>query len=384
MGTTAIHELPAVRVCVLTGRKMAAIASVALSGDGAAAMLGGVFSGRVPELGQSRYGRICDTDGAVLDSVVVGCEAANRYVVHCHGNPLLAGQIAGLFARLGARVQSPQAYAMEGFSQTSKTRIAAEAKLAMAQAATLEAARWLARQMDAGLSAWTADWISRNPIDINVLQEQSKAIGARRAVVCRVVEGVRIALIGAPNSGKSTLMNWLAGRQTAIVSDTAGTTRDWVSMNCRIGPVLAEIVDTAGLDEALAARNPIEKAAQDAARQTAAQSDLILHLIDSTHPTTDAPGFASDAIVLNVFTKIDLASDLKMLSGGVAVSAITDRGLDALCAAIVKALQVDTLDDAQPIAFTPRQYDLLTQLAVCPDEPSARALLTELLGSSGV
>lgn len=373
-----------VRVCLLTARKVAAIASVALVGKGAADLIKGVFSSAVPELEQSRYGIIKNPAGQTLDSVVVGCEKPDHYVIHCHGNPLLAEQIMQLFRQAGAVVQSPQDYALQEFRESSKTLIEAEAKLAIAQAAALEGAMWLARQIDGGVAAWATGWINAKSIDINALQEQSKAILTHWAIARRVVEGVRIALVGAPNSGKSTLLNWLAGQQTAIVSDIAGTTRDWVSMICRIGPVRAEIIDTAGLDEALAAQNPIEQAAQQAARQTAAQCDLILHLIDSTHPTADTLRFLTDVLVIKVFTKIDLLQKQPVFDTGVAVSAATDRGLDDLCAAILKALQVETLDYAHPIAFTPRQHGLLNQLAACSDEPPARTLLTELLGGGAM
>jgi len=371
------------RVCLLTARKMAAIASIALAGRQSAAILQGVFSRAVPDVGQSRYGMIKNSSGQVLDSVVVGCEKPDHFVIHCHGNPLLAEQIVQVLVQAGAVVQSPQDYAMQGFRASSKTLIEAEAKLAMTQAATLEAALWLARQIDGGLSAWATDWINAKSLDINALKSQSRAIIARSDIARRVIKGVRIALVGAPNSGKSTLLNWLAGQQTAIVSDTAGTTRDWVSMICRIGVLRAEIIDTAGLDEAIAARNPIEQAAQEAARHTAAQSDLILHLIDSTRPSLNAVRLAFDVPILKVFTKIDLVQNWTALSDGVAVSAIADRGLDALCAAIFKTLQVENIDYTQPITFTPRQHGLLTQLAACAEEPAARAMLTELLDNYG-
>lgn len=368
-------------VCVLTGRKMAAIASVALSGRGAKAALEGFLGDSAPELGAVRYGKIKDEDGHILDSVVIGCEGQDCYMVHCHGNPLIAERIVRLFERAGAVMGSSQVFLMNKFKAESKTLMEAELRLAMVQSATLAGVQWLVRQREGGISAWACV----KSFELNELKEQSQNILRDSLAAEKVISGVRIALVGAPNSGKSTLLNRLAGERAALVSDTAGTTRDWVSTICRIGPLRAEIIDTAGLDSGLAVNNMIERAAQEAAVQTAAGCDLILNIRDCTCPMSEKLTLPQGVPVLEVFTKSDLLATPASFEtgGGVLVSALAERGIEELSAAILRVLDVDALDYDRPIAFTDRQRELLTKLADCGTEAEAGNLLSELCGQGG-
>ena len=98
-----------------------------------------------------------------------------------------------------------------------------------------------------------------------------------------LLEGARVVLTGPPNSGKSTLFNRLAGRTAAVVSDSAGTTRDWVCENIEMAGVPIELVDTAG-------RRPtddsLELAAIRAGRGQAERADIRLVVIDASAPST--------------------------------------------------------------------------------------------------
>lgn len=99
-------------------------------------------------------------------------------------------------------------------------------------------------------------------------------------------DGVNIAIIGAPNAGKSTLMNYLAGREVAIVSDIAGTTRDTLEISLNINGILVNLVDTAGLRES---EDVIEVEGIRRAKLKAEEADAIIHMVDgsASHDVSD-------------------------------------------------------------------------------------------------
>ena len=149
----------------------------------------------------------------------------------------------------------------------------------------------------------------------------------RRGEILR--DGLSVALIGPPNSGKSSLMNALAGRDAAIVSAQAGTTRDVIEVHLDLGGYPVILADTAGLREGA---DPIEAEGIRRARARAAAADLRLLVLDADAPDSLA-GFAAlrDDATLLVWNKIDRAAPP---AEGLAVSAATGQGLGALIEAL--------------------------------------------------
>lgn len=146
--------------------------------------------------------------------------------------------------------------------------------------------------------------------------------GARRANAVR--EGFRIVIVGAPNAGKSSLMNALAGSDVAIVSEEPGTTRDVIETRLSIGGHLVIVTDTAGIREGA---GKIEAEGIRRARARAAEADLVLHLSeDGVWPADfDFGGVA----VWRLATKQDLGA-VKALDDTIAVSSVRAGGLDRL------------------------------------------------------
>ena len=157
--------------------------------------------------------------------------------------------------------------------------------------------------------------------------EMAEALaGGARGEVVR--DGFRVALVGAPNAGKSSLLNALAAREVAIVSPGAGTTRDVLEARLSMEGYLVRLIDMAGLHES---SDPVEREGMRRARAEAASADLCLLLTaPDAPPPPDMPG-------LRVHTK----SDLGAAPGGpgLAVSALTGEGLEALRGAIAKAVR---------------------------------------------
>jgi tRNA modification GTPase len=141
----------------------------------------------------------------------------------------------------------------------------------------------------------------------------------------RLRDGFTVVLAGAPNAGKSTLLNALARRDVAIVSPLAGTTRDAIEVRCDLGGLPVTLVDTAGLRDS---DDPVEQEGVARARARAAAADLVLWLVAPDDPTPVQPAPGGSTPGLWVGTKSDLADPSAPVD--LAVSARTGAGLDAL------------------------------------------------------
>ncbi|MBN2512493.1 MAG: GTP-binding protein [Sedimentisphaerales bacterium] len=362
-------------VCVLTGKGHSAIGSIALWGPQAEVTLGRVFrpSGKFEgyRLGGIYHGHIIEA-GNPVDDVVMGCEGQHQFVIHCHGNPILLEKIFRLCLACGA--QQGQLNTVLESTVPAATLIEKEACIEQLGAVTLDGVRIIQSQIDAGLSAAIRGWMNDTTVSVDSIHQQCRHILDRSIVAGRIIHGVRIVLAGPPNSGKSALLNALAGSEKAIVSDTAGTTRDWVSAAIKICPFRAEIIDTAGLDPMAIRQSPDAKA-QQMTLALLRECDCIVLLEDATNPSIAIPTPESIPVV-QVVNKCDLFQP-KPQTGHVYLSAKTGRGIDALLETITRTLGAQDLKPGEPIAFTPRQKRLLEDILQCHDISQIQRILRD-------
>jgi tRNA modification GTPase len=364
------------RVCVLTGRGYGAIGSVLLSGRGAKSILSKVFEPAVSfETGGIFHGRIIE-GGQILDQVVVGCEGINQFVIHCHGNPILVQKITELFIRGGAQLTDLENAVFPIFD----TRFEKEAYTEQLKAVTIEGVKIIQSQVDDGLSAAVRDWIDKD-VSIEEVRNQCHEILKRSRIARRIIRGVKIVLAGPANSGKSTLLNTLAGSQKAIVSDIAGTTRDWVSAFINIGPLRAEVIDTAGLGEN-AIHNAVDKSAQERTGELIKCCDCVLWIKDGTNPLKIDHPFPAGTPIIVVWNKVDLLDDTMSAkkSEAIRISAKNGDGIDTLLSQIQNRLQVCDYDCSLPAAFTGRQEKLLEAIAASGQQEQIREYLIKFAG----
>ena len=168
--------------------------------------------------------------------------------------------------------------------------------------------------------------------------------------------GVTVVLSGAPNVGKSSLLNALCAEQRAIVTPIAGTTRDLISVDLNINGVPVTLVDTAGIRSDA---GEIEREGIARAETARAQADLILQVLDN-NPTDIDQLSDSDGIV--VVNKADLLSEQASRLAGVVYVSVTERtGLDQLRSAIAERLDISSDDQQTPFAARQRHLDALQQ-----------------------
>ena len=373
---------------VMTGPGAGAIATIGLLGESARAILKGVFqpAARTPlefVTGRILLGHIVDGDN-VIDQVTVGCEAPDTFAIHCHGNPLIVERIMELLQRRGvALAPAGQLLARMLAEQRSDNTIAVEAEVALATVKTVEGARILARQIEAGLCETAEHWRRlAESGDIERIVTEAGQILRDSDTARLIISGCTVVLTGPPNTGKSTLLNCLAGREKALVTDVEGTTRDWVSAEIHIPPLAATVIDTAGLDADLAAApgRDVDKAAQARAVELLERADVVLLVLDAGRPAVSFDPHLVErlagkrtVVVLNksdLPPRLDAASLPQPFRPAIRISAKNETGIENLIHAIHQACRVTTFDPLTPVAFTRRQRALIERLAAtsCPDQ----------------
>jgi tRNA modification GTPase len=150
----------------------------------------------------------------------------------------------------------------------------------------------------------------------------------------RLRDGLRIVIAGAPNVGKSSLMNVLAKRDVAIVSEEAGTTRDVIEVHLDLGGLPVILADTAGIREGT---GRVEAEGVRRALARAEDADVVLWVVDATDPVWGPPARLRTIVRVSALNKTDIARDVAQVARDVVrVSARTGEGLDALVARLAE------------------------------------------------
>jgi tRNA modification GTPase len=189
---------------------------------------------------------------------------------------------------------------------------------------------------------------------------------ADRGIIYR--QGIRAAIVGRPNVGKSSLLNRLLRTSRAIVTDIPGTTRDTLEETLNLQGVPVVLVDTAGIAEGT--EDPIERLGIERSRSALAQADLALLVVDASQPLGDADraiaALVGDKTAIVVENKIDLLAAAQVIESPipgatyVQVSALTGQGLNALEEAIVGAvLSGHVVASEAPVVTSPRHKEAL-------------------------
>jgi tRNA modification GTPase len=323
-----------------SGRPPTAIAVVRVSGPQARMTLQGL-AGRLPPPRLAMRVLLRDHHAQPIDDAVVlwfpGPASATgedvaEFQVH-GGRAVLAALFAALAAFDGVRPAEPGEFTRRGFENGKLDLTEAEGLDDLIHADTDRQRRQALRQLQGLLGDKARDWrqqiidaaaLVEAGIDfadegdvpeqllapalakIAVLRDEIEQTLAASACSERLRDGLVVAIAGAPNVGKSTLMNVLARREVAIVSPHAGTTRDVIEVQLDLDGYPVTLIDTAGIRET---DDPVEQEGVRRARARAAEADLVLWLIDAQHTAVGATGVAGQAPVWLVRNKIDLGPE---------------------------------------------------------------------------
>lgn len=296
--------------------------------------------------------------------------------IHPHGSPAVLRALFDVFATFdGLRMAEPGEFTRRAFEHGKMDLTEAEAVADLIHAETQMQRMQALAQMNGVLSTLYEGWSDRlkralahleadlefpdEELPDGILPQllpEMQALGQEIAVHLddnnrgeRLRDGIHIAVIGAPNAGKSSLVNALAQRDVAIVSSVAGTTRDVIEVHLDVGGYPVVLADTAGLRPeqltgSTADHDVIESEGIKRALKRAQAADLKMIVFDGTQEEADAQALAlCDAQTLVVVNKSDESIRLvlpEFLQGSaVTLSVKTGQGFDALLAAMVEHLQ---------------------------------------------
>ena len=304
--------------------------------------------------------------------------------LHVHGGLVVIDEVLELLYSAGARPANPGEFSERAFLNGKLDLTQAEA-IADIIAAPTRSARELASMQLGGQLTNIITEVEQQIQHARVLVEASidfpedvgdidvvalgtilqVAVGdlerlqktARRGRLLR--QGASVVLMGAPNVGKSSLLNVLAGKDRAIVSPIAGTTRDTIDIQIELAGIPITLTDTAGLRESTDA---IEMIGIDRTRQSIGQADIVLALESDDTPPIGIAELQSALTVMRVHTKSDISVSVNESTDKHYVSAKTNHGIDALIQGIVSRLLDDgnATNSNEPIAINARHSALIT------------------------
>jgi tRNA modification GTPase len=354
----------------------AGVAIVRLSGPGAGRVVTGLTGKVLPAPRRMMRARLTDPrDGRLIDDgLAVWFPAPGSFTgedvaeLHIHGGrAVIAALLDCLAAQPDCRLAEPGEFTRRAFEQGKMDLTEAEGLADLVAAETEAQRRQALRQMQGELGALYETWRGRlmgalahleasiDFADEDLPNGLLEGVGREAAAVSmaiadhladkrrgeRLRDGIEVVIVGAPNAGKSSVLNLLAQRDAAIVSEVAGTTRDVIEVDLDLGGYSVIVADTAGLRDV---GDAIEREGVRRARARAERADLKIALFDaSVFPSVDsATERLIDADTLVVVNKIDLKNvpaDFRVNDHvPIALSAKTGEGVTVLLEALTKAV----------------------------------------------
>jgi tRNA modification GTPase len=374
------------------------IGIVRLSGAEALSIARAVFPGKLSDRRLS-YGHIIDPQtGERVDEVLVSYMAApHTYTredvveINCHGGPLPLQCILQLALRRGARLAQPGEFTLRAFLNGRIDLAQAESVLDVVRSRTEASLRLAVQDLNGRLSSSIRDLRAQllsalayltARIDFpedevpsqDVAHPLNEALRTLRELIATADAGmvyrfgVKTAIVGRPNVGKSSLLNRLLREDRSIVTPVPGTTRDTIEEVANLGGVPFVLVDTAGI---IRSKDLVESLGVERSRRAVEQADLVLVMIDVSQPITDADrdivALTGNEATLVVANKSDLphqANPGELGREAVYTSALSGEGLGHLEEKMVElALGGKIVVSDAPMVNNPRHKDALERAA---------------------
>lgn len=381
-------------ICALaTHAGMGAIAIIRLSGEETPEIVGKIFApagGKAPLPYTMRFGAIKDGERLIDECMVVTFQGPHSYTgensaeIYCHGSQYIVQEILKLLLENGVKMAEPGEFSKRAFLNGKMDLAQTEAVADLIASETEAAHRIALDQMKGGFSGELKimrqdllNLVSLMELELDFSEEEVEfadrsQLSALLAQVSQRVgqliesfslgnvikNGVPVAIVGATNTGKSTLLNTLVGEERAIVSNIHGTTRDVIEDTMNLGGITFRFIDTAGIRET---KETIEIIGIERTFQKLRSASVVILVLDATRPEnfesslenlTDKVSSRQQLIILlnkmdeisiaGVDTQVDLIKDLcvKNTLGPIAVLPISAKkglGIDALQSVLVES-----------------------------------------------
>lgn len=373
-----------------------AIAIVRVSGQEALEICDRIFHGSRPLAAAAgntvHYGRILDGERVVDDVLATVFRAPHSYTgedaveISCHGSSYIVSEVLRLLIEAGGRMAQPGEFTIRAYLAGKLDLSQAEAVADLIASSTRAAHTMATNQMRGGYSdeleglrdkllnltsllELELDFSEEDVefADRRALRETMELIGreidrlrSSFALGNAIKEGVAVAIVGAPNVGKSTLLNRLLNEERAMVSEIAGTTRDVIEERANIGGVLFRFLDTAGIRTT---GDRLEQMGIERTMESIRRAQVVIRLIDAQRLDEAMPQIEvrPEQRVLTVVNKMDAAPEgFRLPEGAIGISAKRGEGIDELCGALRNAVDTEGLYHGDPVVSNSRHYEALT------------------------
>ena len=383
---------------IATPQGVGAISVVRVSGPDSFRVIDKIFKGK-KKIAESQshtihYGKIFSSGGEVLDDVLVSVfRKPNSYTgedsveISTHGSPLIAQKIIELLLNNDVRLAEPGEFTKRAFLNNKIDLAQAEAVADIINSRTEASLRGARNQLD-GLLSKKINFLREELINISSLVELELDFAEEdiefvsfeeisnkiKSIIMEIDnlldsysfgkvmrDGVNVAIVGKPNVGKSSLMNYILKESRAIVSHIPGTTRDIIREEASIDGILFKFFDTAGIRST---SDEIEREGVKRSREAVQNSDVVIFVNDITS------GFDADIYneilklvpeekIIKVFNKTDLKKPENQ-TAGVSISALTGDGIDEMMKLLKeKAFGSHTYTEKSAVVSNLRHYNAL-------------------------
>jgi len=375
-----------------------AISVIRISGSGSIKILDNIYKGK-SKLTQAsthtiHYGKIISEHGEVIDDVLISIFVnPNSYTgedsveISTHSSPIIVKKIIELLISRGVRLAEPGEFTKKAFLNGKLDLVQAEAVADIINARTDASLRGARNQLDGILSQKVEELrsgllsvSSLLELELDFAEEDIEFVSSFEAIekidkitkeidsllktysFGRIIrDGVNVAIVGKPNVGKSSLLNYILKESRAIVSEIPGTTRDIIREEVSIGGVLFRLYDTAGIR---LTDSTIEKEGVERSREAVKEADIVLFINDvlddySEELFNELINITKKERIISVMNKIDLTHNIDIKTD-LRVSALTGEGFKELFKLLkTKSLGSKSYTEKSAIVSNIRHYSAL-------------------------
>ena len=379
-------------VALATAPIKSALAIVRLSGDDVFEVVGKCFSKDLSNIKERTivYGSVINDNEKIDDVVLLAYRGPRSFTgedsieIICHGSPLISKQIIEACIKNGARMATNGEFSSRAYMHNKIDLVQAEAINDVVNSTTKEAKKLNLLSLDGKTSnlikpikTRIADILSLIEVNIDYPEYEDIEVANKDKIVevidelipqidvllsdgekAKIInEGVKVALVGKPNVGKSSLLNAFLGEDRAIVTDIAGTTRDIVEGSVNIDGLVLHLFDTAGIRDS---KDTIESIGIERSKKTIKEADIVVVVLDSSQELDEEDeqilDFAEEYNPIVVYNKDDNDSNADKLS----ISALNGQ-IEPLIKAIKERVGIDEKAFSKPALNNTRQLGLLSK-----------------------